>query len=95
MFEQTFKNIDDILHKDAGCSSELDFVDQKLFTYLKKFKAEKADATEYKIGLRLPVVPLPEHHAQIDREEKILLRIEGHNCDAYRTEVKGCTDFKG
>jgi hypothetical protein len=23
MFEQTFKNIDDILHKDAGCSSEL------------------------------------------------------------------------
>ena len=25
MFEQTFKNIDDILHKDAGCSSELDY----------------------------------------------------------------------
>ena len=23
MFEQTFKNIDDILHKDAGCTSEL------------------------------------------------------------------------
>lgn len=28
MFEQTFKNIDDILHKDAGCSSELDYVEQ-------------------------------------------------------------------
>jgi hypothetical protein len=27
MFEQTFKNIDDILHKDAGCSSELDYVE--------------------------------------------------------------------
>ncbi|SMD45518.1 hypothetical protein SAMN00777080_4172 [Aquiflexum balticum DSM 16537] len=26
MFEQTFKNIDDILHKDAGCGSELDYV---------------------------------------------------------------------
>lgn len=25
MFEQTFKNIDDILHKDAGCGSELDY----------------------------------------------------------------------
>jgi type I restriction enzyme M protein len=25
MFEQTFKNIDDILHKDAGCTSELDY----------------------------------------------------------------------
>ena len=24
MFEQSFKNIDDILHKDAGYSSELD-----------------------------------------------------------------------
>ena len=23
MFEQTFKNINDILHKDAGCGSEL------------------------------------------------------------------------
>jgi len=28
MFEQTFKNIDDIHHKDAGCSSELDNVEQ-------------------------------------------------------------------
>jgi len=25
MFEQTFKSIDDILHKDAGCTSELDY----------------------------------------------------------------------
>ncbi|MCX6304159.1 MAG: N-6 DNA methylase [Bacteroidetes bacterium] len=118
MFEQTFKNIDDILHKDAGCGSELDyveqtswilflkylddlekdrktsaelsgttysyiispeyrwdvwaspkngdgkldfhkalkgddlkdFVDHNLFPYLKKFKAEKADTIEYKIG---------------------------------------------
>ena len=24
MFEQIFKNVDDILWKDAGCSSELD-----------------------------------------------------------------------
>jgi type I restriction enzyme M protein len=28
MFEQTFKNIDDSLWKDAGCSSELDYVEQ-------------------------------------------------------------------
>ena len=27
MFEQTFKNIDDILHKDAGCTSELDYTE--------------------------------------------------------------------
>ena len=28
MFEQTFKNIDDILHKDAGFGCELDYVEQ-------------------------------------------------------------------
>lgn len=28
MFEQTFKNIDDILHKDAGRTSELDCTEQ-------------------------------------------------------------------
>lgn len=28
MFEQVFKNIDDILHKDAGCGSELDYAGQ-------------------------------------------------------------------
>jgi type I restriction enzyme M protein len=28
MFEQTFKNIDDILHKDAGCTSALDYTEQ-------------------------------------------------------------------
>jgi hypothetical protein len=28
MFEQTFRNIDDILHKDAGCTSELDYTEQ-------------------------------------------------------------------
>ena len=27
MFEQTFKNIDDVLWKDAGCTSELDYED--------------------------------------------------------------------
>jgi len=32
MFENTFKNIDDILHKDAGCSSELE--EAKLETLL-------------------------------------------------------------
>jgi type I restriction enzyme M protein len=29
MFEQTFKNIDDILWKEAGCQSELDYIEQK------------------------------------------------------------------
>ena len=31
MFEQTFKNIDDKLHKDAGYGSELDAPEQNTF----------------------------------------------------------------
>jgi type I restriction enzyme M protein len=28
MFQQTFKNIDDVLWKEAGCSSKLDYTEQ-------------------------------------------------------------------
>jgi len=27
MFETTFRNLDDALRKDAGCSSELDYIE--------------------------------------------------------------------
>ena len=37
MFEQTFKNIDDILWKDAGCGSELDYVEQTSWILFLKY----------------------------------------------------------
>ena len=37
MFEQTLKNIDDILRKDAGCSSELDYVEQSSWVLFLKY----------------------------------------------------------
>ncbi len=37
MFELAFKNIDDILHKDAGCSSELDYVEQTSWILFLKY----------------------------------------------------------
>ncbi|HED37852.1 MAG TPA: SAM-dependent DNA methyltransferase [Ignavibacteria bacterium] len=37
MFEQVFKNIDDILHKDAGCGSELDYVEQTSWILFLKY----------------------------------------------------------
>ena len=37
MFEQTFKNIDDLLHKDAGCGSELDYVEQTSWVLFLKY----------------------------------------------------------
>jgi type I restriction enzyme M protein len=50
MFEQTFKNIDDILHKDAGCSSELDYVEQTSWVlflkYLDDFEKDKQTAAK-------------------------------------------------
>jgi hypothetical protein len=30
MFEQTFKNIDDLLYKDSGADSELDYIGTNL-----------------------------------------------------------------
>jgi type I restriction enzyme M protein len=44
VFEQTFKNIDDILHKDAGCTSELDYTEQSSWLlFLKYLDALEAD----------------------------------------------------
>ena len=50
MFQQTFKNIDDILHKDAGCGSELDYVEQTswilFLKYLDDLEKDKQTAAE-------------------------------------------------
>ena len=47
MFEQTFKNIDDILYKDAGADSELDYIGQTswilFLRYLDELEQDKAD----------------------------------------------------
>lgn len=50
MFEQAFKNIDDILRKDAGASSELDYVEQTswllFLKYLDALEQDKAMEAE-------------------------------------------------
>jgi len=46
MFEQTFKNIDDVLWKEAGCASELDYAEQSswllFLKYLDALEQQKA-----------------------------------------------------
>ncbi len=37
MFEQTFKNIDNVLHEDIGCGSELDYVQQTSWVLFLKY----------------------------------------------------------
>jgi type I restriction enzyme M protein len=46
MFVQTFKNIDDVLWKEAGCTTELDYTEQSswmlFLKYLDDLEQEKA-----------------------------------------------------
>ncbi|GAB1233795.1 N-6 DNA methylase [Ferrigenium sp. UT5] len=50
MFEQTFKNIDDVLRKEAGCASELDYTEQSswllFLKYLDALEASRAMEAE-------------------------------------------------
>jgi type I restriction enzyme M protein len=52
MFEQAFKNIDDVLWKDAGCTSELDYTEQTswllFLKYLDSLEQDKADEAALK-----------------------------------------------
>ena len=50
MFEQAFKNVDDILWKEAGCTSELDYTEQSswllFLKYLDGLEQDKATEAE-------------------------------------------------
>ena len=50
MFEQTFKNIDDVLRKEAGCTTELDYTEQTswmlFLKYLDDLEQERAMEAE-------------------------------------------------
>ena len=60
MFEQTFKNIDDKLWKDAGCSSELDYVEQTswilFLKYLDDLEKDRADTAELSGKAYAPII---------------------------------------
>lgn len=60
MFEQAFKNIDDILHKDAGCSSELDYVEQTSWVlflkYLEDFEQDRQTAAQLAGKVYQPII---------------------------------------
>ncbi len=37
MFEQTFKNLDDVLWKEAGCTTEIDYTEQSSWLLFLKY----------------------------------------------------------
>ena len=51
MFEQTFKNIDDVLWKDAGCSTELDYAEQSSWILFLKWLDDYEKEKETKASL--------------------------------------------
>jgi type I restriction enzyme M protein len=63
MFEQTFKNVDDILHKDAGCGSELDYVEQTSWVlflkYLEDLERDKETAAHLAGKSYRPIIDVP------------------------------------
>ena len=60
MFEQAFKNIDDVLWKEAGCSSELDYTEQTswllFLKYLDDLESAKAMEAELQGKTYEPII---------------------------------------
>ena len=48
MFEQSFRNIDDVLRQEAGCTTELDYTEQSSWLLFLKYldSLEQDKATE-------------------------------------------------
>lgn len=65
MFEQIFKNIDDVLWKEAGCSSELDYTEQTswllFLKYLDDLEGQRAIEAEL-VGKKYSFIIDEKHH---------------------------------
>jgi HsdM-like protein len=79
MFEQAFKNIDDVLRKEAGCTTELDYTEQtswllflKYLDGLEEDKAAEAELERRKYTHNPPPrLPSPPQARRPRRAEKI------------------------
>jgi type I restriction enzyme M protein len=59
MFEQTFKNIDDVLRKEAGCTTELDYTEQTSWLLFLKYLDELEEDRRIEAELRgKPYAPI-------------------------------------
>ena len=92
MFEQIFKNIDDVLWKEAGCTTELDYIEQTswilFLKYLDDFERERAR--------RMPVrdrLPFFEHEALSTMRCKLRgdtrMGLEAANTDPFAAGGRG------
>jgi type I restriction enzyme M protein len=59
MFEQTFKNIDDVLWKEAGCTTELDYTEQTSWMLFLKYLDDLEDRRKHEAELHgKPYAPI-------------------------------------
>lgn len=59
MFEQTFKNIDDVLWKEAGCTTELDYTEQTSWLLFLKYLDDLEASRSIEADLRgQPYTPI-------------------------------------
>ena len=67
MFEQTFRNIDDVLWKEAGCTTELDYVEQTSWLLFLKYldDLEKERALQAELAGRTYGTHHPVHRASM------------------------------
>ena len=60
MFEATFNNLDDTLRKDAGCSSELDYIEQTSWVlflkYLDDYEKDKETTAKLSGEIYSPII---------------------------------------
>ena len=102
MFEQTFKNIDDILHKDAGCGSELDYVEQTswilFLKYLEDLEIDKATEAELKGKTYTPILN-PEYqwskHHGSRRRKKTPTRSSARTSSPKSSTNSACSTRRG
>ena len=66
MFEQAFKNIDDVLRNEAGCTTELDYTEQTSWLLFLKYLDALVGAGKLRAGCgpkkssHLYLIPTPE-----------------------------------
>ena len=60
MFEQIFKNIDDVLWKEAGCSSELDYTEQTSWMLFLKYLDDLEGSRAIEAELLQPIADVGE-----------------------------------
>jgi len=93
MFEQTFKNIDDILHKDAGCGSELDYVEQTSWVlflkYLEDMEQDRETAAQLPKLIELKYHTITDATNELGGVDEIRSLFLGFQKHLYEENTKG------